>query len=142
MDVRRSVLGTVELHHPVDRREVDAARGDVGAEEHGVVFLNVVVVGVGAHGLLLLAVEMEQRNARLHATEGFEEKANLLPRGGEDEDFAAKMRFDEAVEELDLAREIADDVSLCLDVSGAWKRHQSGGSGVVVIGIHIDRYWI
>ena len=114
MDVGGRVLGTVELHHPVHRGEVDAARSDVGAEQHGVVLLDEVVVRVGAHGLLLLPVQVQQRNARLHAAKRLVEEANFLARGGEDEDFAAQMRFDEAEEKLHLAREVADDVPLRL----------------------------
>lgn len=116
MDVRRRVLGAVELHHPVHRGEVDPAGSDVGAEEHGVVLLDEVVVRVGAHRLLLLPVQVQQRDARLHAAKSLEEEADFLARGGEDEDFAAQMRLDEAVEKLHLAREVADDVALRLCV--------------------------
>ena len=75
---------------------------------------DVVVVGVGAHGLLLLPVDVHQRHARLHATEGLEEKADFLATVYEDERLRAQVRLQEGEEQLQLLPQLAHHVSLRL----------------------------
>lgn len=77
MDVRLDVLGTVNLHDPVDGREVETASGDVGGEEDRVLGRDEALVDLEALSLLLLAVHVEEGDSRTEMTEVLVDEANL-----------------------------------------------------------------
>lgn len=96
MDVGVDVLGAVELHDPVDGGEVDAARGDVCAEEGRVLALHELEVDGSALGLLLTAVQLEDLGAGLQTLEGFVGETHLLAGAEEDYALAALVALQEA----------------------------------------------
>jgi len=77
MDVGIGVLGTVELNDPVDGREVETSSGDVGGEEAAGGRGGETVEDVESLGLLLFAVEFEERDSWVEFAEGLVDESNL-----------------------------------------------------------------
>ena len=118
MDVRLRVLGRVELEDPVDGREVEAARGDVRGEEHGVLHRREALERREARHLLLLAVEVQERHAGVHLAERLEREADLLAARHEHERLRLQVALDEAPEHVQLFVELAENVVLLEGLGG------------------------
>ncbi|KAJ0161195.1 hypothetical protein CTA2_6617, partial [Colletotrichum tanaceti] len=112
VDVRVGVLGAVDLDDPVDGGEVDTAGDDVGGEQARVVGVGEALRDLHALQLLLLAEQVQQRDAGLQVAHALVGEADLLARGEEDDDLAAQVRLDEAEEGVELLVQGGDDVVL------------------------------
>lgn len=87
MDVGRGVLRRIELHDPVDSREVETAGDNVGRKQAATSSGNEAPCDVGACQLLLLTMQMHQRKAEMQLAECLEKEADLLAACGEDDGF-------------------------------------------------------
>jgi len=69
MDVCRRVLGAIDLHHPVNGREVYTSRTDVCAEQYCVFLLDELEVNGSSLVLIHLSVKLEQVRANFECFE-------------------------------------------------------------------------
>mmetsp|Transcript_21272 Transcript_21272/g.72049 ORF Transcript_21272/g.72049 Transcript_21272/m.72049 type:complete len:255 (-) Transcript_21272:890-1654(-) len=111
VDVLARVVGRVVLDDPVDVRDVEAARGDVGAEEDAGLCLAELEERGSAFGLLLSAVDVHDRHINVVQQVGVELYG--VARGEEDHDLVLLMvPFQERKEEAEAVPRRDDHVAL------------------------------
>ena len=77
VNVRIRVFRGVNLDDPVDRREVESTRGDIGCEERSVLCLGEASVGGEASSLLLFSVKVQKWDTGMKFAESLEDESDL-----------------------------------------------------------------
>lgn len=137
VDVVAGVVGGVVLDDPVDGGDVEAAGGDVGAEEGPLGGVAEFEEGVGAFLLLLLAVEVE--HGEVDVVEEFAVVFDAGAGGEEDDVLLLGVTFQEGEEEEEAHLGGAEHVALLepfdraefllvvdVDVKGTWTEGNAG----------------
>ena len=110
VDVVAWVVGGVVLDDPVDGGDVEAASGDVGAEEGALCGVAEFEEGVGAFLLLLLAVQVQ--HGEVDVVEEFAVVFDAGAGGEEDDVFLGGVAFEEGEEEEEAHLGGAEHVAL------------------------------
>lgn len=111
VDVRLGGFRAVVLHDPVHHGEVEAASGEISAEENGGFAAAEGHEDFLATELLHFAGEAHERNLGLRheAREGEEHEADLVLGAGEDDDFILRMAFQEEIQKIEFLVNVDDD---------------------------------
>jgi hypothetical protein len=77
MDVRIDIIRAIELDDPVDGREIETARSNVGTDEERGFRRRETLENVEPGRLFLLSVEVEQGQTGVETTERLKDEADL-----------------------------------------------------------------
>mmetsp|Transcript_35466 Transcript_35466/g.97976 ORF Transcript_35466/g.97976 Transcript_35466/m.97976 type:complete len:538 (-) Transcript_35466:320-1933(-) len=123
MDVGIHSVGAIHLHHPIDRREVDAPRGDIGAEQRNrpLAFAE-FLENNHPLGEALPPMQFHHRGTRLQLPKGLVEETDLLARGDEDNRLLLRVRPEERKEGVDLLLKWHDHVHLLEPIGSSTRR--------------------
>lgn len=131
MNIGIDVVWAVELDDPVDGGKVEASRRDIRTDQQSRVGRRKLLENAHSCGLLLLAVEMHERQTGVEAAECLENEADLFARRDEHDAFHLQVALDETPQSVELALQRHDCVEL-LQVG----RHDTLFSCLVAVEVH------